>query len=297
MIHGHRLLFPALFVLLPAALGGCACFNKWVDFKVHRLLGARVDKIDATGFTMQVRTEVENPNAVGASLSQVRFRTYMGKQMVGKGEVRGTVKALARRRFVLSSPVRIAYADLPADLPTRTAGGKVRLRIAATFTARTSLGTFPLKLLSTGDVQVDQSLKVAITGSFRGDSIKVESITLDEVGLFGTRLVARLVARNPFAFPVRVRRASFAIEINGSHFGTGTLERPVRLPPRSLTTVAVEVTASHGAMGQTLMVLLSGNPTFRVFGKLWIDPIAGVSELPVDVTTDSSILHKPDRGG
>jgi len=39
-------------------------------------------------------------------------------------------------------------------------------------------------------------------------------------------------------------------------------------------------------------VLLTQDPTFRIFGTLWIDPIAGVSELPVDVTTDDSIFKR-----
>lgn len=281
-----------LLVLLPALLGGCSCWSRWVDFKVHRLLSARVNSIDDTGFTMQVRTEVENPNVVSASLTRIRFRTYMGKRMVGKGRVKGTVKAPARRRFVLESPVRIAYADLPADLPARVAKGKFKLRIATRLTAKTSLGTFPLKLVSRGQVRVDESLKVAIKGPFKSGSTKVESIVLSEVGLFGSRLVVRLSAHNAFAFPLSVRRASFSIAVSGAHFGTGTLDRPVKLAPRTRTVVEVEVEASHGAMGQTLMVMLTSDPTFRITGTLWIDPIAGVTELPVDVTTDSSILKR-----
>lgn len=285
----HQVLLAAL---LPMLLGGCSCWSKWVDFKVHRLLSARVDSIDKTGFTMKVRTEVENPNAMSASLTRIRFRTYMGQNMVGKGEVPGPVKAPARQRFILESPVRIAYADLPADLPARTAGGKFELRIATTFTAKTPVGTFPLKLESSGQVRTDESLQVAIKGPFRGGSMKVESIALSEFGFFGSRMIIRLEARNAFAFPVRCRRASFSIAVNGVHFGTGTLEQPVRLAPRSPATVEVEVAASHGSLGQTLLVLLTQDPTFRVTGTLWIDPIAGVSELPVDLTTDGSIFKK-----
>ncbi len=284
-----NLLFLAL---LPSLLGGCSCFSKWVDFKVHRLLGARVDSIDDTGFTMQVRTEVENPNSMGATLTDVRFRAYMGQQLVGKGQVPGPVKAPARRRFVMESPVRIAYADLPADLPARAAGGALELRVTTDVTAKTSVGTFPLKLESTGKVKVDEALTVAIKGPFRGGSMKVESITLAKIGVLGSRMIVRLQAHNAFAFPVRVRKASFTIEVNSVRFGTGDMERAVRLPPRSKATVEVAVSATHGSVGKTLMVLLTQDPTFRIFGTLWIDPIAGVSELPVDVTTDDSIFKR-----
>ena len=67
----------ARWLLLLALLeGGCA--ERFLDFRVQRLLGLRVTKIEATGFEMQVRCELLNPNPLGASLEDVLFRVRLG---------------------------------------------------------------------------------------------------------------------------------------------------------------------------------------------------------------------------
>lgn len=282
-----------LVLVAAVALAGCgAWLERWVDFRVHRILGAQVSRVHAAGFEMTVRTELENPNAVDATLTNVRFTTWIGPQRVGQGTMPGPIKVRARSRFVLDAPVHIAYASLPADLPARSASGIVALRITTRLHAATSLGSYQLKLSSTDQVRLDRALKVAIRGPFGGRSIQVDSIKLAGLGLFNSRLKVRLTARNLFAFPIRVRRARYAIAINGVHFGEGTLERPLRLAPRSSQQLELELAAPHGTLGHAALVMLAGDPRFRVTGKLWIDPIAGVKEIPLDVEADASVFGK-----
>ncbi len=41
-----------------------------------------------------------------------------------------------------------------------------------------------------------------------------------------------------------------------------------------------------------IAAMMGQDPRFRLTGTLWIDPIGGVSELPVDVEADSSIFGR-----
>lgn len=105
-------------------------------------------------------------------------------------------------------------------------------------------------------------------------------------------LKARVRARNFFAFPVRIRRGVYSISINGSHFGDGRFDEPLSIPPRSAVERTMEVGASHGAVGSAIVAMMGAEPRFRLKGTLWIDPIGGVGELPLDVEADSTIFGR-----
>jgi len=278
-----------MFVVgLAAVLGGC--FKRPLDFTVRSIQGIRVVGIDATGFTMYTTCRLENPNPMGAELRNIQFTTYIGPHLVGRGRIGRPVTVDAHSRFTLVAPLHIAYADLPADFPRWARNGTVRLRVEASFAAHLAVGTFALRARYNGPVRVDEAVNVAIQGPFRGDSIKVTSIAVVGMNLRHTRLRFHLQARNKLAFATRFRRGEVMVTINGERFGAGTLDKPLLLPPRSVRTFQVEVRATHGALGQSVVALLGGDPVIRVTGTLWIDPIAGVSRLPIDVTTDASVF-------
>ena len=68
------------------------------------------------------------------------------------------------------------------------------------------------------------------------------------------------------------------------------LTRPLAIPPRAEVTTEIEVLAPPGATLGAALSLFSQSTTFRLKGTLWIDPIGGVSRLPIDVQTDSSVF-------
>jgi LEA14-like dessication related protein len=263
-----------------------------MDFQVRRLVGVKVTRIDGQGFDLRVRCELENTNKIGAKVSQIRFRTYLGRHLLGEGQLAGPVEVGPGKRFTLEVPVRVTYGSLPADLPRRVEGGSVRLRTEASFVARTRLGSYNMRLTSTGKTRVAEALKVAIRGSFKGDALKILAINLGDLKLRRVQLKARIRARNLFAFPIRIRRGVYAISINGSHFGDGKFDEPMKIAPRSSVERTMTVAASHGAVGSAIVAMMGAEPRFRLKGTLWIDPIGGVGRLPLDLEADASIFGR-----
>jgi LEA14-like dessication related protein len=270
----------------------CGCVERLADFHVSRLLGIRVESIDGGGFYMKVRCELENPNPLDAEVTEIRFCTYLGESLAGWGQMAGPVHAPARSRFKLEVPVRVAYDQLPADLPTRVAGGTVLLRTETDLKAKTRLGTYRMHLVSTDRTKIAEALEVAIQGPFKGRGLKIVSIRLGGLQLRRVRLVARVRARNPFAFPIRIRKGSYRIAINGEHFGDGALSVPITIGATSQVETELEVAATHGAVGKSILAMLGQQPRFKLSGTLWIDPIGGVSRLPLEVEADSSIFGR-----
>jgi LEA14-like dessication related protein len=283
---------PAVLALL--ALLSAGCVERFVDFRVRELSGVRVTSIDARGFDLRVRCELENPNALGAEVSGVRFRTWTGEHELGNGALSQPFSVAARSRFSLEVPVRVTYESLPADLPARAAGGAIQLRTEASLRARTSLGSYNMRLSSEGRTRIAEVLRVAVQGPFAGDGVRVDSIALAGLELRRVRLRARLTARNRFAFPIQIRRGTFQIAVNGAPFGKTSLDRPLTLRPRATVSLEMLVLATHGAVGGAIAAMFGAEPHFRVRGELEIDPIGGVQRIPIDVQADSSVFGSPD---
>jgi LEA14-like dessication related protein len=276
-----------VLLLLPAS----GCVERLLDFHVRRLVGVRVTGIDGTGFDLRVRCELENPNQLGARLTGVRFRSYIGTHLLGEGRLQGPVTVGPKTRFMLEVPVRVAYHRLPPDLPAQVADGTVLLRTEAAFTATTKLGSYPMTLTSTGRTAISKALKVAIRGPFSGPAFSITEVRFGGVKLRRSTLSLSFSARNLFAFPVRVQRGTYRVYVNGTFFSEGKLTEPLTLAPRSSVTRTVELQPTHGAMGSALVAMLGGEPRFRLKGTLWIDPIGGVSKLPLDVEADATVFE------
>jgi LEA14-like dessication related protein len=268
------------------------CVDRFLDFRVERLVGVEVTQIDRGGFDLQVRCELVNPNPVSAEISQIRYRTFLGTHLLGSGQLSSRVPVASRSRFLLTLPMHVAYADLPADFPERVKGGSLLLRTVADFHAKAAVGSFDMHLVSEGTTRVADALQVAVQGPFQAEAVRVEKIYLSGLELRAVRLRLRLIARNLFAFPVGVQRGEFSLEINGSFFGKSALRHPLSLAPRSSVPFEVDVVATHGAIGSAIAAMMGSQPIFRVKGTLWIDPIGGVRRIPIDVRADSSIFGK-----
>lgn len=270
--------------------GGAGCMDQLVAFQVRRVTGLQVVRIQGDSFTMRIQCEVDNPNRVGARLSGIRFKAFSGEHLLGKGAVSGTVDAPARGRLSLKSLMSVRYDSLPADFPARVSGGKLALTTHVSFRASSKLGALDLRLRSSDQVAVAQAMEVAVRGSFQGPNIKVERVQYGGSNLRRTRLTVGLRVRNPFAFPVGVLRGEFELSVNGRRVGDAALDKALVVPPGSSALLQVQLDADHGALGSALLALLANSPKFRVKGTLWINPIGGVSRLPLDVTADASVL-------
>jgi hypothetical protein len=248
------------------ALAAAGCTERFVDFRVTRLLGLRVVAIDGKGFQARVRCELENPNPLGATVEEALFRVRLGEHSIGRGRLAAPVAVAARSRFELEVPIRVAYADLPPDFPARVQGGLLELVTEAGLGARTTLGRYEMRLVSTGRTRVAESLPVLVQGPFQGEALRVSEISLAGLELRRVRLRIRFVARNLFAFPVGIRRGEFRLDVNDRFFGESRLERPLSLAARGSRSAAVEIAATHGAVASVVTSMFGEEPRFRLRG-------------------------------
>lgn len=290
LLSSHRAVAPLLALFLGLVLASAACFERWVTFEAKRIESLKVTAIEAKSFRLASRCLLHNPNSLDASVSNIRFVAKSGPHVLGRGKLAGPIAVKAKSTFPLTAPLTVSYADLPADFPARVSGGKLALTIETQLTAKTSLGTYTMELVSRGAPRIAEALEVAVRGSFRGKSLVIENYTLRELGLRGVTLDVHVKIANAFAFPLRIRRASYSLDVNGKPFGKGALKTAIALGPRSSARRKLAVRATHGAVGHAMSAIFGKAPKFRVRGTLWIDPIGGVDKIPIDLTADASVF-------
>lgn len=284
---------------LPAALALLAtgCFKHWVDFEVQRVSAMHVRAIDASGFDVTVRATIFNPNRLGATIRNVRFEARAGSHIVGRGVLAGPITVGARTGFEVDAPVRIAYADLPADLPDRVQAGFLPLTIRARVDAATSVGSFHMDLEDSSRVEIARALDVAVSGTFSGDALVVRRIAMISVDTESIVLRVVVDMRNAFAFPVRIRRGDVTLWVNDRRFGNAKLEQAIELLPGQPVTHTFDIAATHEDVLRTVKAMLDSEPVFRAQGTVWIEPIAHVSRIPFDVTADMSVFDPEEYMG
>ena len=279
------------FLWLTCAGSAIGCVNRMADFHVREIASVRVHDIDESGFEMTVLARVENPNRVSARVSDIRFHTSMDGAPLGQGRVPGPVEAVARSIFDLHATVRVPFADLPADLPARVAGGILPLTVMAAFVADTKLGRFPMRLTARGDTAIAEALQVLIEGGLSGDLVKVTRLSNVALGLTGVRLRVRVALRNALPFPVQVQRGDVALLLGHRQVGHTRIERGFTLPARARIHRDVEVHVGHGDMLRAGRSLMNGELAVGARGTLFIEPIGGVERIPFEVATDLSVIE------
>ncbi len=277
----------ALALSLAATAG---CVRDVTQLRMTRLKAIRITSLERRGFNMEASCEVLNPAPVQATLEKMKFSIYLGRQLLGQGTRDAPLPVQPGATFPLRVPLWVAYSDLPASLTHHMEEGKLRLRILGQMLARTSFGQFKITLDREELVQVDEALRVVIEGTFSGDGIKLQSLQLRQVDLQRTLLRLALDVRNPFPFLVRVQRATYSVSVGGVPLGQGTTPGPLHLPPRARREVPLELSVPHAGLGASALAMLRNAPRVRVEGTLWVDPVVGVTRIPLRLEADARVI-------
>lgn len=108
--------------------------------------------------------------------------------------------------------------------------------------------------------------------------VALDSISAVTIGTQGTQARVRLSVRNPNGIDLPVDSLDYAITLDGRHFSTGTLARPVRLKANAVTPVDVDVVADLNILGNALdRAMRNGGMPYEIDGDVLV---AGGLRLP-----------------
>jgi LEA14-like dessication related protein len=292
MTRARARLVALVVVALGVALGAGACIPaRFVRFEAREVRALKVTSVREEGVDAVLTAEVENPNPLAARIHYLRYRIFVGERLIGVGERGGDFAIAAKGRAVVDLPVRVRFADLPADLPALLSTPVVAYRAEVAVDATSRLGKHHFDLDRRGKVRVADAMKLTLAGDFALKVVKPRGVRL-RPALGAMVVVAEVEVRNIFPFPLEVRRVDYAVSLGGAHLADGRHDTPIALQPRATTRVEMELRVPLAAVPDVLVAVSRGGMEARVRGKAHIRPIGGIAEVPFDVRLDPSVLKR-----
>ncbi|MBI5480665.1 MAG: LEA type 2 family protein [Deltaproteobacteria bacterium] len=279
-------------VALGAALGAAACIpTRFVRFEAREVRALKVTSVREEGVDAVLTAEVENPNPLAARIHYLRYRIFVGERLIGVGERGGDFAIAAKGRAVVDLPVRVRFADLPADLPALLSTPEVAYRAEVAVDATSRLGKHHFDLDRRGKVRVADAMKLTLAGDFALKVVQPRGMWMRPVP-GGLAILADVEVRNIFPFPLEVRRVEYAVSLGGAHLADGRHERPIALGARATGRVEMELRVPLAAVPDVLRAVARGGWEARVRGRAHIRPISGIAEVPFDVRVDQAMLKR-----
>jgi LEA14-like dessication related protein len=281
----------ALLALL-LALGAGACIPaRFVRFEAREVRALRVTAVREEGVDAVLTAEVENPNPMAARIHHLRYRIFVGERLLGRGERGGDFAIAAKGRAVVDLPVRVNFADLPADLPALLATPEVAYRAEVAVEATSRLGRHHFDLDRRGKVRIADTVKLNLAGDFALKVVQPRGVRLRPAP-GAMVVVADVEVRNVFPFPLEVRRVDYAVSLGGAHLADGRHDAPIALGPRTTRRVEMSLRVPLEAVPDVLRAIARGGMEARVRGKAHLRPIGGIAEVPFDVRLDPAALKR-----
>jgi LEA14-like dessication related protein len=279
-------------LLAVAALGAAACIPaRFVRFEAREVRALKVTSVREEGLDAVLTAEVENPNPLAARIHYLRYRIFVGERLVGRGERGGDFAIAARGRAVVDLPVRVRFADLPADLPALLSTPVVAYRAEVAVDATSRLGKHHFDLDRRGKVRVSDAMKLTLEGDFALRVVRPRGMWFHPAP-DGIVVVADVEVRNIFPFPLEVRRVEYAVSLGGAHLADGSHERPITLAPRATARVEMELSVPFAGAPKVLRAVSRGGWEARVRGRAHLRPIGGIAVVPFDVRVDQALLKR-----
>jgi LEA14-like dessication related protein len=281
----------ALVALVAAAIGAACIPARFVRFEAREVRALKVTSVREEGVDAVLTAEVENPNPLAARIHYLRYRIFVGGQLIGQGERGGDFAIAAKGRAVVDLPVRVRFTDLPADLPALLSTPEVAYRAEVAVDATSRLGKHHFDLDRRGKVRVADAMKLTLAGDFALKVVQPRGVRLRPVP-GAMVVVADVEVRNIFPFPLEVRRVDYAVSLGGAHLADGRHDAPIALAPRATGRVDMELRVPLAAVPDVLRAVSRGGVEVRVRGKAIIRPIAGIAEVPFDVRLDPATMKR-----
>ena len=280
----------ALVVFTALGAGGCIP-ARFVRFEAREVRALKVTAVREEGVDAVLTAEVENPNPLAARIHFLRYRIFVGERLIGQGERGGDFAIAAHGRAVVELPVRVRFADLPADLPALLPTPVVAYRAEVAVDATSRLGKHHFDLNRRGRVRVADAMKLTLAGDFALKVVQPRGMWMRPAP-GGLAIVADVEVRNIFPFPLEVRRVEYAVSLGGAHLAAGSHEKPIALGARTTGRVEMELRVPLAAVPDVLRAVSRGGWEARVRGKAHIRPIGGIAEVPFDVRVDQAMLKR-----
>ena len=250
----------ALIVAL--ALAGCAALEREAERRTPEasVTGARVAGFDFDAARLLFDVEVDNPNPVGIDVAGLDYDLRLGgeRALSGESDERGEIPR--RGSGSVAVPVTLDYRELRDQFSGLRWGSESDYEIDfGVHVDVPLLGERRLPASTSGTLPIPERPRVS-----------VQDLRVERLGLDGARMALDVEVANANAFGLDLSALSYSLQIDGSDWASGTLERAARVDAEGSTTLSVPIDLDFGEMasGVRRMLLEGRRADFAFSGSL-----------------------------
>lgn len=211
-------LFPLLGVTL--LLSGCAELAQYLQLlggsgqsgftqPTLTLKSAAVTNATLGGLSLDTTWQLDNPNALGLSLSSIEYALVVDGHQVLAGAPANGLQIPANGSAELRFPASVKFADLGGVLETFLTKDRARYRVQGSLGLQTPIGELKLPLATEGDFEVPKVPQVQV-GNPRVTNLSFTGATVE----------FPLTVTNRNGFPMPISQVSGTISVAGAALGT-----------------------------------------------------------------------------
>lgn len=261
-----------ILVAALAVLGGCASLGDLLVFErpTATLDAVRVTGLSFEGAELTADITIENPNAVGISLTELSYQFDVEGSRVLSGTTPDglTIEAFGESR--VSVPLAVTFNEI-RDV-VRIAAGQWELAYVLTTTL-----SFELPVLGEVTIPLEQEGTLPVV---RLPRVEVAELRLESIGFSGAQLQLSLEVENPNRFPLGFERLQYNFAVQDQTWIDGGTERGTTIGELGSERLDLGFSLSFASLGRSLRDLLLGDDEIRYLfaGALTVDP--GLPLLP-----------------
>lgn len=217
-------------ILLAVLILGCA------PATIHRLeivqIGeVRLHSIDAEAIQLSVALDVQNPYSLSARIKDLFFEAGVGGGFIGKGSMSGSTDLPSHAVVSLEIPVAIRCADVAQRDFDTLFQSSIPYQIRGFATLEKPFRRSKIEIDANGSVKTPSPLILVLEGNSVQSIVSLPDSTIRElIALIRSGSIA-LEVKNPFSFPVSLKRFEYEISFGRDAFAKGNSAEATILRP------------------------------------------------------------------
>ncbi len=238
-----------------------------------RVTSARISDLSVKKATIEFDVEVDNPYAVPLPLTSVRYGlTSEGSRfLTGTADLAGQ-SVPADGEKVVKLPAEVAYSAILSAVDGIRPGAVVSYKADMTLSVDAPTGKLDLPVSWEGELPFPAVPKVAL-----------DTVRWREVALSKATAVLDLRVENPNAFPVDLKRMTYALELGGRSVVESEVDASPRLAADETKKISVPVSFSTADLGSAALGLFRGDGApYGIRGDLRLGTRFGELRMPYD---------------
>jgi LEA14-like dessication related protein len=210
------------------------------------ITNVRLDSLDLEKIGLLLDLRVDNPNALGISLSKLDYDFMVEGNSMLKGVLDKGLQVAAKSSEQVTIPLTLQLANLWQAIQRVAKQDQFRYTLASRLTfALPVLGNVELPLQKSGELPV-----------LRLPDVKVIGLKPKELSLSRANLDLALQVSNPNIFSLLLNQFNYDFRVNNRSWANGNQGQPLRLEAKQGNEVHIPVTLNFLEMGTALYSLV-----------------------------------------